>query len=115
VVALLHGTAGDLGVGDRSTDDAHDRRLPAEHLLDRGRDELGILDDLAAVVGVLGQVGEHAVEGGGDGVEAGDEEQEADVEDLVAGQAHAVDLGGEELAEQVVLLGAVFSSSTSSK
>ena len=49
-----------------------------------------------ALLGVLGEVGEEAVERRGHGVEAGDEEQEADVEDVLARQAVAVDLGVEE-------------------
>ena len=50
---------------------------------------------------VLGMRGEERVEAGervAHRVETGDEEQEADVEDLVAGQLLAVDLGGEEAA-----------------
>ena len=54
------------------------------------------------LLGVLGEVGEHAVERGGHRVEPGDEEQEADVEDLLAGQPVAVDLAVEEAAEDVV-------------
>ena len=62
----------------------------------------GFVDELAAVVGMLGEVAEEAVERGRHGVEAGDEEQEADVEDVVAGELVAVDLGVEELAQEVV-------------
>ena len=56
---------------------------------DRGR----VLDELLALCRLLGEIGEEAVERGGDGVEAGDEEQEADVEDLLARQTLAVVLG----------------------
>ena len=83
--------------------DAHDRGLPAQQLLDGVGDERGVLDELAPVLGVLGQEGEHAVERGGDRVEAGDQEEEADVEDVLAGEAVALDLGVEEVREQVVL------------
>ena len=62
----------------------------------------GVLDELAPLLGVLGQEGEHAVEGGGDGVEPGDEEEEADVEDVLAAEPVALDLGVEEVREQVV-------------
>ncbi len=63
---------------------------------------VGSLDQLATVLGVLGQEGEHAVERGGDGVEAGDEEEEADVQDVLARQPVAFHLGVEEEREQVV-------------
>ena len=62
-----------------------------------------MVDDLAPVIVVLGEEGEEARQRVGHGVEAGDEEQEADVEDLLAGQLLAVDLGGVEPGEDVVL------------
>ena len=62
----------------------------------------GFSDELAPVLGVLGQEGEHAVERGRDRVEPGDEEEEADVEDVLAGEPVALDLGVEEVREQVV-------------
>ena len=102
VVALVHGAAADLGVLHRDADDGHHRRLPAQQLLDRGGDDRRVVDDLLPVLGVLDEEAEHAVERRGDGVEPGDEEQEADVEDLFAGQALAVDLGVEEAADEVV-------------
>ena len=88
---------------DGDPGDAHDRRLPAQELLDGVRDELGVLDELAPLLGVLGQEGEHAVERGRDRVEPGDEEEEADVEDVLAAEPVALDLGVEEVREQVVL------------
>ena len=57
---------------------------------------------LAPIVGVLGEVAEHAVERRRHGVEAGDEEQEADVEDLLVREPLAVHLGVEEVAQEVV-------------
>ena len=51
---------------------------------------------------MLGEEREEARERVGDGVEPGDEEQEADVEDLVARELLAVDLGGDEQREDVV-------------
>ena len=81
---------------------AHDRRLPAQELLDGVGDDVGVLDELAPLLGVLGQEGEHAVEGGGDRVEPGDEEEEADVEDVLAGEPVALDLGVEEVRQEVV-------------
>src|SRR5207249_608432 len=78
------------------------RRLPPQQLFDRARDDGGVLDDLAAMVGMGGEEGVEARQRVADGVEAGDQEQEADVEDLLAGQLVAVDLGGEEVAEDVL-------------
>ena len=50
--------------------DGRYRALPAQQLLDRRRDDLRVLDQLPTVLGLLGEVGEHAVEGVGDRVEA---------------------------------------------
>ena len=63
---------------------------------------------LLALLGVLGQVGEEALQRVGHRVEAGDQEEEADAEDLVVGEAVPPDLGGGEHGEQV-LLGALAS------
>ena len=80
------------------------RRLPAQQLLDRARDERrGRSTSWRRCSGCSREEREEARERVGDGVEAGDEEQEADVEDLLAGEALAVDLGVEELGEDVVL------------
>ena len=102
LVAGLDRAAVELGVLDGHPGDTHDRRLPAQQLLDGVGDERRVLDQLAPVVGVLGQEREHAVERGRDGVEAGDEEQEADVQDVLAGEPVALHLGVEEVREQVV-------------
>ncbi len=75
----------------------------------------GVSDELPALLRLLGEVTEEAVERRRDGVEAGDQEQEADVEDVLAAQPVAVDLGVEELAQQIVLACPPRSSSTSSK
>ena len=55
-------------------------------------DDRRVVDDLTPVLGVLGQEREQARERVGHGVEPGDEEEEADVEDLFARQLLAVDL-----------------------
>ena len=65
---------------------------------------VGLFDDPAPRFGVLGEVAEEAVERRGDRVEPRDEEQEADVEDLFAGEPVAVDLDVQEVAEEVVAL-----------
>jgi len=66
-------------------------------------------------IGMLRQVGEDAVERGGDRVEPGDQEEEADVEDLLVGEAVALLLRSEEVAEQVVTEIAARSSIAASK
>ena len=102
VIALVHRATRQLGVLHRHAGHHHDRGLPAEELLDGVGDDVGVLDELAAVLGVLRQEGEHAVERGGDRVEPGDQEQEADVEDVLAAEAVAVDLGARGSATEVV-------------
>ena len=77
-------------------------RLPAQQLLHGRRHQRRVGSQLPALVGVLAEVAEEAVERRAHGVEPGDEEEEADVEDVVAGELVAVDLGVEEAAEQVV-------------
>ncbi len=63
---------------------------------------VGVLDELALLLGVLRQEGEHAVERGGDRVESRDQKEEADVEDVLAGEAVALHFGVEEVREEVV-------------
>src|SRR6478609_9643333 len=55
-----------------------------------------------SLIGVAGQPVDHARQRRGDGVEAGEHEQERDVDDVLAREGLAVDLGGEEPADQVV-------------
>ena len=100
-VALADRAAEELGVLGGDAHDAADRRLPAQQLLHRRRHERRVGDELGPLLGVLAQVAEEAVERRAHGVEAGDEEEEADVEDVLAGEAVAVDLGVEEPAQQV--------------
>ena len=69
----------------------HHGRGPAQDLLDRGRQERGIGGEPGALGGVLAE-GEHAA---GDGIAgrlvAGEDEQVAEVEDLLIGQRFAID------------------------
>ena len=65
--------------------------------------ERRVVDELLPLLGVLGEVGEHAVERRGDGVEPGEEEQVADVDDVLGREPVAVDLGVEEQRDEVVL------------
>ena len=63
---------------------------------------VGVLDELALLLGVLRQEGEHAIERGGDRVESRDQEEEADVEDVLAAEPVAFHFGVEEVREEVV-------------
>ena len=94
----------DLGVAGSGSRTAHDRRLPAQHLLHHRRHAVGLFDDPAPRFGVLGEVAEEAVERRGDRVEPRDEEQEANIEDLFAGEPVAVDIDVQEVADEVVAL-----------
>ena len=62
----------------RPAHDGRHRRLPPEQLLDRARDDVGVVDDAAAVLRVLREEREEARERIGDGVQPGGEEHEAD-------------------------------------
>ncbi len=55
-----------------------------------------------AVLGVLGEVPEAVPEHTGDGVEPGHVEEEAHLEQLPLADGLAIDLGGDEIAHQVV-------------
>ena len=74
----------------------HHRRLVPEHLLDRGVDELGPVDDGLAAILMPREVHDHAVERGGDGVEPAEQEQVAHAELLALGERPAVDLTGRD-------------------
>ena len=104
LLAGVDRAAAHLDVLCRHAGDRRHRALPAQQLLDRRRDDLRVLDQLAAMLGLLGQVGEHAVERVGHRVEAGDHEQEADVQDLVVGELLPVELGGHDPPEEIGLI-----------
>ena len=76
--------------------------LPAQQLLDGRRDHRLVRRHLTAVLGFLGEIAEDAVEGVGHRVEPGDDEEEADVEDLLVGELHPVDLGPHDPGQQVL-------------
>ena len=63
---------------------------------------LRFVDEPAAGLWILCEVAEEAVERRRHGVETGHQEEEADVEDLLVGEAVAVDLGVQDVAEEVV-------------
>ena len=80
-VALLDLHVVDVGPG-RPGGHHHHRREPAQQLLDGGRDERRIVDEPLPLLGVGGEVLDHAVERGRDGVEPTAAEQVADAEQL---------------------------------
>src|SRR5205807_9144868 len=61
-VARRQGDAAQLDVLLDDAGDDHDRRLPPHELLDDGGDAAGVVDQLLAAVGMVGQVDDHAVE-----------------------------------------------------
>ena len=115
VVAGGDGLATDLRVLACPTDAGGHGGLPAQELLDRVGDHVRVLDDLASVIGVLGQEGEEAGERVGDRVEPGGEQDEADGEDLVASERAVLGLEAREQREDVVARLRPRSSSTASK
>ena len=83
-----------------------DRRHPAQHLLDGGRDQRGVLEQLPLLVRVLeqrAQAARHHVAGR---LVAADQDQQALLEDLLLAESIAVELGVDEDAHQVVGRGA---------
>ena len=103
MVTLVHRAPAQLDVlVDHPGHPGH-RCLPPQQLLDRGRDDRGVLHDQPALLRVLGQIGEEALQRVGHRVEPGQEEQEADAEDLVVGQPVAAHLGTGEHAQQILL------------
>ncbi len=100
---MCTGQPAEIGVLPGHPGHTCDRSLPAQELLDGCRDDGRVLDDLPALVGILGQKGEEALQRVGNRVEAGDEKQEADAEDLVIAQPIATDLGQGEHAEEILL------------
>ena len=70
LLAGVHRTTADLGIASRDACHGHDRRLPPQQLLDDARNQVGMFDDRPALIGVLGEISEEAVERRGDRVEA---------------------------------------------
>ena len=93
-VPKLEVTSGDSGT-------PHDRCFPSEQLFDHGGNCLGIVGHLATGVGMVAQVAKEAIQRSCDGVKACDEEQEANVEDLLVTETGAVSLRMQKMADQV--------------
>ena len=109
-VALVAGAAHDAADLDVLEDLArhhHHRRLVPQQLLDRNRHELGIVDERLPAIGMSREVGDHAVEGRGHGVEPTSMQQMAGTEQLGGRQRPALDLGAHEHAEQAAVVGSV--------
>ena len=87
----------------RRAGDHHHRREEAQQLLDGGRDERRVVDELAAPFGVGDEVGDHAVERGGDGVEPAEQQQVAHAEQLLLGERPAAEVGVDDERQQRVV------------
>ena len=102
MVTLVHRAPTQLDVLLHHARDPGHRCLPPQQLLHRGRDDRGVLHDQPPLFRVLGQIREEALQRVGHRVEAGQEEEETDAEDLVIGQPVAARLGAGEHAQQIL-------------
>ena len=94
--------AAELDVGGRGAAEVVDRRRPAQDLVGRQRHQLGVVAQALELVGVLDQREQALGDRVARGLVAGDgEQQEVDVV-LVLGQRAAVDLGLDQLGDDVV-------------
>ncbi|CAB4830161.1 unannotated protein [freshwater metagenome] len=80
-----------------------DERVEAQELLDRRRPQLRFCQQSLTILRVVGQVPEVVGELRGDGVEAGHEHQQAEVEDVLHRNRLAVDPGAQHVADDVFL------------
>ena len=101
-VAFLHVFTVHREVGGREAAAERHRRERAEQLFDRGGEHGGVVDQLLTLLGMTGEVRHHVRQRRRHRVEPGDQQQEHDVEDLLATQTVAVDLDRQEAADQVV-------------
>ena len=101
-VALFDALAADFDVGGRGARHVRHRGGPAQHLLDRCRDERGVGDQLGALVRVVDQgQGAQRDEVAG-GLVARHQQQEGEVQQIVVGELFAVDLGAGQNRQHVV-------------
>jgi hypothetical protein len=102
-LALADGHAVDLGVDAGPPGAAGgDRALEPHQLLDGRGEQRRLGDDAASLVGVAREPPHDARQRRRDRVEPGDREQVHDVDDLVVGQAVALELERHEAADEVV-------------
>ena len=102
LVALADLLAAELGVARRGAAEVHDRRHPAQHLLDRGRQQRQVGEQARALLGVLDQRQHAAGDQVARGLVAGHGEQQEERVELHLGEPLAVDLAAHEHADQVV-------------
>src|SRR5262249_33440230 len=100
--ALADGASAYLDVLYGDPSDAGHRRLPAQQPFDSSSQDVGLLEEVVTVVGVARQVHEEAVERVGDCVQPRDQEQEANVEQLLAGQRLPADVRRDHRGQHVV-------------
>ncbi len=84
LVARLDLLARDLEVGSGVATAGDDRRLVPHELLDGGGEQRRVVEQALLLVGMARQPVDHARERRGDGVEAGEHEEERDVDDVLA-------------------------------
>ena len=100
-LARLHRAAVDRRVLDHLARH-RDRRIGAQELLDRGRDQLRLVDEAAPVFRVLREVPEARADRAPGGVDARDQDQPQRAEQMIFADRLPVDLGRRKLADQVV-------------
>src|SRR6185295_4218028 len=74
--SLAYRASADLDVLQRDARHPGYRRLPPQQLFDRARQDVGLFDEQMALVGMLGQIDEEAVQRIRHGVQARDEKEE---------------------------------------
>ena len=101
-VARVNELPADLDVGGRGPRHVRHRSGPAQHLLDRCRDQRGVVDKLPALVRVVdeGQRAERDQVAGG--LIARHQQQEGEIQQVVVGELLAVDLGAGQDRQHVV-------------
>ena len=102
LVALVDRHAVHLAVFHRGAGEVDDRRDVAQHLFDRAGEELGIALQALPLVAVLVEREQAAADRVAGGLVAGFDDELAVRQELHLGERLAVDLGGDELAHDVV-------------
>lgn len=101
-VAFAHGLAVQRHVARQHALEALRRGVEAQRLLDRLRQQSGVVDDAPARVGKIGEVEREDAHEARQRLDAGDDEHRRGQHHLAVGQAVAVDLGLGELGDDVV-------------
>ena len=97
-----NGDAAHLDVARGGAGELMDRPTPSEHLLDGVGEQRTVGSQRGELVAMIEQREQAVADQVGGGLGARDEQHEAEPEDLGVGEALAVDLGREQLGDEVV-------------